>query len=454
MDEKEKKRFLMEKESVPHALLKLGIPTMIGMMASALYNLVDSYFVGSLGTSQIAAVSVAFPISVLLLGVGLLFGTGASSYLARLLGAQKHEEAKQCASTAFVTATLTAGCVIVLLLIFQVPLLRVLGATDTILPYAQQYAVPFIVGLLFNVVNITVNNMISAEGAAVYSMVCMLVGGVANIILDPVLIYAAHMGVSGAAYATLISQLISFGLYVYYICSDKCSFRFSFKKIKPSKVLYAQIFKIGVPMLMYELLCSVALCLTNFQAKQFGDAAVAGFGVANRILSLGSMMVIGFLKGYQPFVGFNYGAQKYSRVRSATHYALLWVNIFSVAFGVLLIFAHEPLMHAFTKSDTAMIEVGGKMLIVNAVTFMFIGMVMVYDFLFMGLGRAKEGSILSVSRQGICFIPIILILPAIFGIYGVIVAQPAADVLTLIIFLAMTLHKKFMPEEDGAALAA
>ncbi len=199
MNSKEKKKYLMEQEPVGKALLKLGIPTMVGMMTSALYNLVDTFFVGKLGTAQIAAVSVAFPISIVFLAVGLLFGSGASSYLARLLGNKKNREADECFSTALVTAIGTGVVVICGMLLLLNPLLSMLGATDTIMPYAREYAIPFIIGLAFNVFNITVNNMISAEGAANYSMIAMLSGGLINIALDPILILGLHMGVFGAA---------------------------------------------------------------------------------------------------------------------------------------------------------------------------------------------------------------------------------------------------------------
>ena len=446
MNSKENKRNLMEKEPVPQALLKLGLPTMVGMMTSALYNLVDTYFVGKLGTSQTGAVSVSYSISIIFLAIGLLFGTGASSYLARLLGNKQYKDSDTCFSTALAISVSTAGIVIILMLLFLRPMLSVLGATDSMMPYAKEYAVPFIIGLVFNVFNITVNNMIAAEGATNFSMIDMLAGGIINIILDPVMILGMNMGVRGAAIATLISRCVSSGMYVYYLCSGKSNFHFSHRNIHPSRKLFNEIFKIGIPMLCYELLCSIALSVTNFQAKQYGDSVIAGIGVANRILSLGSMMVVGFLKGYQPFAGFNYGAKQYDRVKKATRLMMLWSTIFCVAVGLILITFRTSLMHAFTKADEEMVSIGGMTLILNAVTFMGTGYVMVYDFLFMALGRGKESGSISVSRQGFFFLPLIFILPAIFGLNGIIFAQPAADVLTMAMVVVMTFRKKFIPE--------
>lgn len=447
MNGKEKKRYLMEQEPVGKALLKLGIPTTVGMMTSALYNLVDTFFVGRLGTAQVAAVSVAFPISIVFLAVGLLFGSGASSYLACLLGNKKNQEADECFSTALVTAIGTAVAVIAAMLIGLTPMLSVLGATDTIMPYAKEYAIPFIIGLFFNVFNIAVNNMIASEGAANFSMVAMLAGGLINIVLDPILILGLHMGVFGAAIATLISRLVSFGLYVYYIFSEKSNFHVTLQNVRPGKVLYKEIFKIGIPMLMYQLLCSVALSVTNYEAKQYGNAAVAGIGVANRILSLGSMMLTGFLKGYQPFVGFNYGAKKYDRARSATKMMLVGSTVFCTIVGFIVIMGNQNLIQMFSKGDAQVVQIGGKVLIANAVTFIGLGYAMTYNFLYMALGKAKQGGIISMSRQGLFFLPLVLILPLFLGINGIILAKPVADILTFVVIFGMNFHTEYIPKQ-------
>lgn len=446
MNEDNKKRRLMEEENVSKSLLKLGIPTMIGMMTSALYNLVDTYFVGTLGTSQTAAVSAAYPLSILFLAIGLLFGTGGSSYLARLLGNRQIKKANQCFTTSVITAVMVSIGVTIIMLLILTPLLSVLGATSTMMPYAKAYAVPFIIGLVINVFNITVNNMIAAEGATGFSMIAMLAGGITNMILDPVLILGCNMGVRGAAIATLISRCVSLIFYVGYLVSGKSSFQFSIKNFKPESEMYTQIFKIGLPMLCYQLLCSIALSATNYCAKGYGDAVVAGIGVSNRILSLGSMMLTGFLKGFQPFVGFNYGAKKYDRVRNATRLAKIWTTAFCVIIGLAVIVFHKELIHAFTAAgDADMIRYGGINLILNAVTFMGLGFSMVYDFLFLGIGKAKEAGMISVTRQGIFFLPLIFLLPMIFGVKGVLLAQPLADILTYIMIVKMTYHKTFIP---------
>ncbi|MGN1176636.1 MAG: MATE family efflux transporter [Roseburia sp.] len=446
MKKENEKQFIMEQEKVPKALLKLGIPTMIGMMTSAIYNLVDTFFVGTLGTTQTAAVSIAYPISMIFLAIGLLFGSGASSYLSRLLGAKKHKEADICFSTSLFFSLVCTGIVVLLLLLILNPFLNILGATESTLPSARAYAIPFIIGLLFNVFNITMNNMIVAEGASAFSMIAMLSGGIVNMILDPVFILLFHMGVSGAAYATLLSRLVSFALYIYYLCSKKSNFHFSFHNIKPEKTLLCEVFKIGMPMLIYQLLCSVAISVTNYAARFYGDSAIAGIGVANRILSLGSMILTGFLKGFQPFVGFNYGAKHYERVNTALHTALKWATAFSIIVGIGMIILHTPLIHLFTKTDTEMLKIGSEFLIYNAITFMGFGYAMVYDFFFLGMGLGKQGGMISMGRQGFFFLPLVLLLPKFFGLNGILLAQPIADLLTYCMILKMIWHKSFLPE--------
>lgn len=446
MKQQNEKQFLMEQEEVPNALLKLGIPTMIGMMTSAIYNLADTFFVGTLGTTQTAAVSIAYSISMIFLAIGLLFGSGASSYLSRLLGSKRQKEADQCFSTTLFFAVISAGITVVLLLLFLNPFLRFLGATTSTLPYAKKYAIPFIIGLLFNVFNVTMNNMIVAEGASSFSMIAMLAGGIVNMILDPVFILVFHLGVAGAAYATLLSRLVSFSFYVYYLCSKKSSFHFSFHNIKPEKVLICEVLKIGMPMLIYQLLCSISLSATNFEARSYGDSVIAGIGVANRILSLGSMIITGFLKGFQPFIGFNYGAKHYERVNTALHTALKWATVFCIVVGAGLIAFHTPLIHLFTKTDTEMLKVGSQFLILNAVTFMGLGFAMVYDFFFLGMGLGKQGGMISMGRQGFFFLPLIFLLPKFFGLTGILLAQPIADLLTYGMVIKMSWHKSFVPE--------
>lgn len=440
MQSKKDRLFLLREEHVSKALLKLGIPTMIGFITSALYNLVDAYFVGQLGKSQMGAVSVVYPLGVIILGIGLLFGSGASSYLARLLGDKRYDDASKCASTALFTSFGIGAVIIVLMLLFLNPLLSLLGATDTIFPYAKEYGILFIIGLLLNIFNITVSNIITAEGATTVSMAALLSGGVINIILDPIFINVAGMGIRGAAIATLLSRCVTTTFYVVYILSGKSVFLFRFKNYNPSKALYVEILKIGIPLLVFQLLISVSISITNFLSGTYGDAAVAASGIVTRIMSFGSMAVFGFIKGYQPFVGYNYGAGNMSRVKEATRIALLWSTGFCVLSALGLILFSGEILAAFSNNDTSVVSIGSKALVLNGAVFIGFGFQAVYSSYFLALGKAKEGGMISVGRQGAFFIPIIFIFAAFFGLNGIITAQPAADFCSIILvaFLSRT----------------
>lgn len=447
MENSEKKIYLLSQEKVGKALLKLGVPTMAGMMISALYNLVDSYFVGRLGTVQMGAVSVVYPLSLVILGIGLLFGTGASSYLARLLGEGRKKEADQVASTTLVSSGGIGLIIVFFMLIFMNPLLKSLGATDSIFPYARAYAVWFVAGLAFNVFNITLNNILTSEGASFYGMIAMLTGGVLNMFLDPLLIFGLDMGVQGAAVATLMSRMVSTAIYGYYLMAGKSNYQFAFPNIRFEKEIFVEIFKIGVPMLVYQILCSVAIILTNHEAAVYGDSVVAAFGIVNRIISFMSQLLTGFLKGYQPFVGYNYGAGKTQRVKEATKKMLIGSTVACVVAAVFFILGRTEMIQIFSKNDAEVMRVGAKALVVSAIDFVGMGYMMVQDFRFMGLGRGKEGGIISMARQGFFFVPIILIFSRIFGLDGVIFSQLAADICSFILILVLVKkNKKEMPE--------
>lgn len=443
---------LLSEAPIPKALLKLGIPTMIGMMVSSLYNLVDAYFVGTLGTSQQAAVAAVYPVSLVMLGIGLLFGTGAGSYLSRLLGNGKWKQADECASTALAAAVVTAVVLVVLMLMGINPLLRMLGCTPTMLPYAREYAVPFIIGLVINVFNSAMSNLATAEGATFYSMRSMLFGGVANIILDPIFITVLHMGVFGAALATLIARLISLSTYLFYILRKKSSLHFSMANIRLDKKLFLEIAKIGVPAMIYQILCSTALSVTNNLAAGYGDSAIAALGIVSRISSLGIMTIMGFLKGYQTFAGFNYGAQNYRRMQSATRTVLIWTTAFAAISCLGMILFRVPLIRAFNKNDAEVLAIGAKALVVNAVTFLTVGFQVVYSTKFMGLGKAKEGGLISLGRQGFFFLPIVYLFTCLLGLNGLIMAQPAADLLSMA--LVCVLAGKNSREEKALITAA
>ncbi|WP_455648973.1 MATE family efflux transporter [Enterocloster citroniae] len=439
-----RKTELLGNAPIPKALLAMGLPTMIGMMINALYNLVDAFFVGGLGTSQMGAISVAFPLGQVVVGLGLLFGNGAASYISRLLGRGDKDTADQVASTALYSSILAGALMILLTLIFLTPILRLLGATQSILPYALAYGGIYVTFSIFNVFNVTMNNIVTSEGAAKTTMCALLSGAVLNMVLDPVFIYGLDLGVAGAAIATALSQVISSLVYLAYILCKKSMFTFRPSQCRYSPQIMSEILKIGVPTLVFQLLTGLSITLINMQAKEYGDSVIAGMGAVTRIISMGSLMVFGFLKGFQPIAGYSYGAKKYDRLRQAIRTSILWSTIFCTVYGLAMAVFPTAVISQFTKGDMEMIQAGQKALRANGLSFLLFGYYTVYSSLFLALGKAREGFILGACRQGICFVPIILALPALWGINGILYAQPAADIISAIIAVAMSvrLHRE------------
>ena len=444
MNSQSKKLELLGSTSIPKALLAMGIPTMIGMLVNAFYNLVDAYFVGGLGESQMGAISVVYPLGQVVVGLGLLFGNGAASYISRLLGRGDKENADKVASTALYSSVSVGAVIIIISMVFLHPILKLLGATDSILPYAATYAGIYIVSCIFNVFNVTMNNIVTSEGAAKTTMCALLTGAVLNIALDPLFIYVFDLRLAGAAIATAISQVVSTCVYLTYILRKKSVFHFRIKDCTYTKETMSEIFKIGIPTLVFQILTSVSISLINNAAGDYGDSAIAGMGVVTRLISMGSLSVFGFIKGFQPIAGYSYGAKKFDRLCDAIKTSILWSTAFCMIFGVILALFPTAIVSRFTKGDAEMIRIGAASLRANGISIMLFGFYTVYSSLFLALGKGREGFILGACRQGICFIPVILLLPMLWGLNGILYAGPIADVLSAIItvFMALPLHKK------------
>ncbi len=455
MSQQNKKMQLLGNAPIPQALLAMGIPTMIGMLVNALYNLVDAYFVGGLGESQMGAISVVYPLGQVVVGLGLLFGNGAASYISRLLGRNDKEKANQVVSTALYSSVFVGAVMIILSVIFLKPILSILGATESILPYAVTYGSIYIISCIFNVFNVTMNNIVTSEGAAKTTMCALLMGAVPNIALDPIFIYVLDLGVAGAAIATAISQVVSTLVYLFYILGKKSVFDFKIKNYCLSKEIASEIFKIGIPTLVFQILTSLSISLINNAAADYGDAAIAGMGVVTRLVSMGSLTIFGFIKGFQPIAGYSYGAKKFNRLHEAIKTSIIWSTIFCVVYGLILALFSTSIVSQFASGNLEMIKVGASSLRVNGISLMLFGFYTVYSSLFLALGKGKEGFILGACRQGICFVPVILVLPMIWGLNGILYAQPVADVLSAIItvFMAIHLHRELNEAEKQAAIA-
>ena len=440
MNEPNKKIQLLGSVPIPKALIALGLPTMTGMLINALYNLADTYFVGGLGTDQMGAVTLAFPLGQIIVGLGLLFGNGAAAYLSRLLGKGDKETGNRVASTALYSSVSIGALAIIISLFFLKPILKQLGAIESVMPYALTYTTIYIAFSIFTVFNVTMNNIVSSEGAARTAMYTLLCGAVLNVILDPILIYVCDLGVAGAAVATALSQVLSTIIYLIYIFRKKSIFTFRIHEYHPSDGVMKEILKVGIPTMLFQILTSFSIAMINHTATEYGKSALAAMGPVTKIMTVGTLIVYGFLKGFQPIAGFSYGAGKYDRLHEAIRIAILWSTAFCVIYGLIAIIFSRNIIALFTKSDLEMIHIGSKALRANGLSFMFFGFYTVYSFLFLVMGKAKEGAFLGACRQGICFLPCILILPALLNLDGILIAQPVADVLAAIITVFMARH--------------
>ena len=452
MNERNNKLELLGSAPIPKALMALGIPIMIGMLINALYNLVDAYFVSGLGKSQMGAISVVFPLGQVVVGLGLMFGNGAASYLSRLLGRGDKDTADKVASTALYSSILIGAIIILLSAIFLKPILVMLGATETIMPYALTYARIYVLSCVFNVFNVTMNNIVSSEGAAKTTMCALLLGAVLNIGLDPLFIYTLDMGVEGAAIATAISQMVSTLVYLTYVLRKKSVFSFSIKEFSPTRQMITEILKIGVPTLVFQLLTSLSIALINRASSNYGDSVIAGMGAVTRVTSMGTLVVFGFLKGFQPIAGFSYGAKKFDRLREAIKTSIIWSTSFCLVVGLVMAVFSTQIISQFTEGDNQMILVGQKSLFANGITFILFGFYTVYSSLFLALGKGAAGFFLGAGRQGVCFVPVILLLPMVWGMNGILYAQPIADVISVVItvFMALHLHRELSMAEKQA----
>ena len=427
----EKRKYLTE-EKIPTLVLNMAVPSIISMLITSFYNMADTFFVGQIGTTATAAVGVIFPLMSIIQALGFTFGHGSGNYISRKLGQGEVEDAKKMAATGFVSA-LIAGAIFGLVgLIFLDELVGILGATPTIAPYARQYAMYILIGTPFMASSLVLNNQLRFQGSAFFGMIGMGVGAVLNIALDPLFIFVLDMGVSGAALATILSQIVSFCLLLRG-CTRGGNIAISLKNFSPSWARYKEIARGGTPSLFRQGLGSVATICLNFAAGIYGDAAIAGMSIVTRVLQFANSAIIGLGQGFQPVCGFNYGAKLYGRVRKA-----FWFTV-SLAFCVLLIgsivgIAFAPQIIAiFRKEDLEVIKIGALSLRLQCIFLPLSAFVVGSNMMLQTIGKPVKASISAAARTGLFFVPAILILPQFFGLLGVQMSQAVADLCSFVL---------------------
>ena len=427
----EEKYRMMTEAPIPGLVGRLAVPTIISMMITSFYNMADTFFVGQIGTSATAAVGVAFPIMAIMQALGFFCGHGSGNSISRKLGAQKSEEAKELAATGFYGGLLFGILVTVLGLLFLTPLAKLLGSTETILPYTKDYLGIILLGSPFMTSQFVLNNQLRFQGNAFYAMIGVTTGAILNIILDPVLIFLFDMGIAGAALATIFSQFISFVILLIGIRISGC-IPIRICNIRLSKERLGEIFGGGLPSLCRQGLASVATMTLNIGANPYGDAAIAAMSVVGRISMFAGSALIGFGQGFQPVCGFNYGAKKYNRVREAFSFC---VKISTCVLFVISIvgFALSGSLIGIFRDDPEVIQIGTPALRFQCLTFTLNGWIVFNNMMMQTIGKTVYASILASARQGLFFIPALLILPSFCGLLGIQSAQAVADILTVIL---------------------
>ena len=450
----EEKFTKMTTEPVQSLVGKLAVPTILSMLVTSFYNMVDTYFVGKINTSASGAVGVVFSLMAIIQAFGFMFGHGSGNFLARKLGEQKQEEAERIANAGFAFAFSFGIILAVTGLLNLDRLAYLLGSTDTILPYARSYMGPILVGAPWMMASIVLNNEIRYQGNAKTAMFGIMAGAVINIALDPILIFGFNLGIMGAAIATISGQLISF-IILLLTTRRAGNIRITLKK-NPFAFKYLwEIVSGGLPSLFRQGLASISTIMLNVVAKRVAgpvnaDAVIAGMSIVGKISMSLNSTVIGFGQGFQPVCSFNYGAAKYRRVKDAFLFSVkVCAGLMLVVGAICFIFA-PYIVALFRKEDAMVIEVGSFALRAQCVTYVFGVWIILTNMLLQASGRAFGATVISSCRSGLCFIPVIMILPVFFGLTGVQISQAVADMIAFCISLFGGLYflKKLMKMEE------
>ena len=437
-EKQDRKRIRMLDAPAKGLICRLAVPSIISMLVTTFYNMADTFFVGKLdNTSATGAVGVVFSLMAIIQAVGFFFGHGSGNYISRKLGNGEGEEAEVMAITGFVWALIAGVLMTVVGLLLLHPLANMLGATATILPYAVDYMRVILLGAPLMTASLVLNNQLRFQGNAVYAMIGLCTGAVLNIALDPILIFGFNMGVMGAAIATVVSQAVSFSLLLIG-CARGDSVKLHLHKFSLGGRYLAEIARGGTPSLGRQGLNSVAVMCLNNMMGVYGDPAIAAMAIVSRITMFMSSAMIGFGQGFQPVCGFSYGAAKYDRVRESFYFCLRVSAVFLLACSAVGFLVAPQLVSLFQKNDAEVLRIGALALRCQLVTLPVMSFVVMANMMLQTIGRVGSATVLATARQGLCFIPAVLVLPRLLDMWGVLVAQSVADVVALIIALPIT----------------
>ena len=416
----------------------MAVPTIISMLVTSIYNLVDTYFVGLINTQATAAVGVVFPVMAIIQSIGFMFGQGSGTYMSRHLGARRLDEARQMAATSFVGSIVCGLIITILGLIFLKPLSVALGSTPTILPYTMQFMGVILLGAPLMTASMVINNQMRFQGNATQAMYGMISGAVLNVVLVPLFMFTFGLGILGTAIGTVLSQL--FGFIVLWVMSRRGeNIPIDLKQASSRWHFQQEILKGGTPSLTRQALASIATLLLNVAAGMYGDAAIAGMSIVSRLAFIIFAIIIGVGQGYQPFCGFNYGAGLYKRLRRGFYFTILLdMAVLVVMCGPAFLFAEQ--LVDILRDDPDVVAVGAVALRWQLVALPMAAVVTVCNMTLQTTGQSLSANILAAARNGIFFIPLILILPRVLGLFGVEICQAVCDILAFLLAIPLTLH--------------
>lgn len=433
MTASEKRAHMMLEDPVNRVIPRLAFPSIVSMLITMLYNMADTYFVSQINTSASGAVGIIFSAMAMVQAIAFMFGMGTGNNVALLLGAGKDEEAERYASVGFFTA-FALGIVFLLLGNGNLASVAIfLGATDTILPYAMDYAQYIFYGMPFMMSSFVLNNMLRFTGLSSYAMIGITTGGILNIILDPIFIFALELGTAGAAIATAISQFISFAILIIMCNYKKNAISIDVRKFKPTFTMYKKIMTVGLPSLARQGTASVAVTILNNMARPYGDYAIAAFSIVSRLMMFLNSAIIGFGQGFQPVCSFSFGAGKYNRVKEAFWFSLKVCSVALIVISALAAIFSEPLITQFRRDDPDVIITGTMILRLQLTAMPFMGISVMTNMLTQSIGYSGRATITSISRQGLFLIPLLLTLPHVFKLWGIMIATPISDFMSIIL---------------------
>ena len=427
----------MTETPVRRLILSLSAPTVISNLISTLYNAADTFFVGQISTSASAAVGVALSLQAIIQAIGFFFGQGSGNNMSRRLGAHDEKTAEILAATGFFSALIFSALVTLLGLLFLRPLSIFLGSSETILPYAMDYMFWILLSAPFMAASLVLNNQLRFEGNSFYSMIGLTTGGILNLFLDPLFIFVFGLGISGAAIATAISQVVSF--IILFVLSERIgTVKIRPRSFRPSLRILGTITNGGLPSLCRQSVASVAMIALNNAALPYGDAAIAAMAIVNKIGNFTNSILIGVGQGYQPVCGYNYGAKLYIRVKEGFWFCVKLMSFVLLALSVIEFIWATPIVGFFRKGDPEVIAIGDIALRLRCFTLPLSSWLIISNMLLQTTGKMWRASILGFARQGLMLIPLVLILPPLIGIWGIQIAQPLADIIAFAISIPMT----------------